>query len=438
MKSLEIGYEETAGIDKNGLKESFDALKDYRELLRDVVKHGGYEAQEASLNLCDDDAMRKSVDAMVAEKKTDVLKYVFVIGIGGSNLGTYAIYDALRGPYASLRKDGLPKMVFIDTVSDALMASIEDIIGNGVESADEVCVNVISKSGTTAETIALFEIVYALLKRRFSDIDRRIVVTTDEGSKLHQAAQDKGFSVLFLPGKVGGRYSVFSAVGLFPLGLAGVDTAALIDGARSMRDLCLGDDAYVNPALVSAALMFAHYVQGIRIENSFFFNPELEMAGKWYRQLMGESVGKEYDIDGKVIHAGITPIVSIGSTDLHSMAQLYFGGPRDKFTCFVRAEGGQSLSVGTSERVFPALVESVSGKSLDDIMTAIYGGVKAAYAKNDLPYMEILLPAVDAATLGQYLQLRMVTMMYLARLMRVDAFDQPNVEDYKSETRKLL
>jgi glucose-6-phosphate isomerase len=161
------------------------------------------------------------------------------------------------------------------------------------------------------------------------------------------------------------------------------------------------------------------------------------MMGKWYRQLMRESIGKEHDKEGNVAHIGITPMVSIGSTDLHSMAQLYFGGPRDKFTCFVSAPQEEDVAI-SQEQVFLHLVEGIQGKTFAQIMEAIMGGVRAAYQKNELPYVDIALPEISEVVLGQYLQFRMMEMMFLAQFLNVNAFDQPNVEDYKAETRKLL
>jgi glucose-6-phosphate isomerase len=440
MKPLIIRYEKSALTDAREIETIARSLDEYGRHLNDVVTRGGYDTDEASLNLCDDEVMQKTVAELAARKKTNALNSVFVVGIGGSNLGTYAIYNALRGAYDELIGTTFPKIIFIDTVSTTRMMTVARIIENAT-SADEICVNVISKSGTTTETIALFEVLYTLLKKKFSSIDERIVVTTDEGSPLHQVAEEAGFAVLLLPKNVGGRYSVFSAVGLFPLALTGVNIANLVEGAKTMRERCLTENDRGNPAIASAVLQYWLYAKkDIRISNSFFFHPELEMIGKWYRQLMGESIGKKTDTNGNIVHAGITPIVSVGSTDLHSMAQLYFGGPRDKFTCFVRVETDRErVSVpNVSERLFPSLVGAVSGKRLDEIMTAIYGGVLTTYRNNELPFAEVVFPEITEESIGQYLQLKMMEMMYLAQLMKVNAFDQPNVEEYKEETRKLL
>ena len=237
---------------------------------------------------------------------------------------------------------------------------------------------------------------------------------------------------------IGGRFSVFSAVGLFPLAVAGFDIDQLLAGIQDMRDQCLEDDVDANPALASAVLQYLQHRRGLRIHNTFFFNPELELVGKWYRQLMGESLGKETNLAGATVQEGITPIISIGSTDLHSMAQLYLAGPRDKFTTFIYCAAGDKEIQVPTDRVFTGITEAVTGKSLIQVMNAIYGGIKKTYEKKKLPFCEITLPEISLTTLGAMLQFKMMEMIYLASLLNVNCFDQPNVEDYKTETKNLL
>jgi glucose-6-phosphate isomerase len=237
-----------------------------------------------------------------------------------------------------------------------------------------------------------------------------------------------------MPAKVGGRYSVLAAVGLLPLLSVGLNVESLRQGARDILDQCLGKD---NVAAKSAAALASNLKAGKHINDNFFFHPELESLGKWYRQLMGESVGKQQDRSGKTVHTGITPTVSHGSTDLHSVGQLYLGGPKDKFTTFVSTTHSSELNVPT-ERVWPDLVPMITGKSATKIMAAILDGTKVAYGKAKLPYMEVVLDGLDEHSIGSYLQFKMLEMMYLGELLHVNPFDQPNVESYKIETKRLL
>ena len=437
MKELYIGHQESiTGISESDVRERGSKLQAYTRQLQDVIKKSDWQSDEASLLLPDTDITL--IQSMITKKKTPNLKYIVVIGIGGSNLGAYAVYQALYGSEDAFVVDRFPKLVFADTVSTILLLRLGEILQQ-VQSPEEVLIVLISKSGTTTETISNADILFEPLFVRFGmTFIERMVVITDEGSKLCMLSQEKHIDALFVPEKVGGRFSVFSPIGLFPLGMAGVDIEALLLGAKAVRDtFLLAENVLENKSLVSAVLQKLWQEKGYTIHNSFFFNPELEMVGKWYRQLAGESLGKSHDRQGSLVNAGITPIVSIGSTDLHSMVQLYFGGPRDKFTSFVYAPNAESPQV-SSNGLFSGLVIGIEGRSADAILQAIYEAVKVSYRQHKLPYMEVSLSEISAFALGQYLQFRMLEMMYLAQLFNVNAFDQPNVEDYKSEMRKAL
>jgi glucose-6-phosphate isomerase len=304
-----------------------------------------------------------------------------------------------------------------------------------VTSLDEILITVITKSGGTSETLANAEFVIDAFAQHNEDIHNRLVFITDEGSRLWQAATEKSCAVLPIPAKVGGRYSVFSAVGLFPLACAGYDIQALLRGAAEMREQCLLEEN--NPAIDSAALLFEANNQGFFINDNFIFHGELESVGKWYRQLMGESIGKEEDREGNAVTAGITPTVSIGSTDLHSVGQLYLGGPKNKLTTFISAVQQAPIRV-PENRLFPDLVPNITGISFKEIMNAIREGTQKAYKKQGAPFMNIELSAINESELGAFMQFKMIEMMYLGRLMQVNPFDQPHVELYKIETKRIL
>ena len=298
-----------------------------------------------------------------------------------------------------------------------------------LNSKEEVLVNAISKSGGTTETAANMEIIYEALSKKFGDVKDRFVFTTDENSKMHQVGQEHGIDVLNLPKLVGGRYSVFSTVGLFPFACMGFNIESILRGAQNMRNICLRAADADNPAVLSAAILYLHWKAGININDNFIFLPQLESLGKWYRQLMGESIGK----DGK----GITPTVSIGSTDLHSVGQLYLGGPKDKITTFIYGEAPKYEAIVPEKTEF-GLVDTIPQKHIHSIMTAIVEGTIAAYHKQKLPYCIVGLEQVSEEPLGEFMQFKMMEMMYLGHLMEVTTFDQPHVELYKTETKRIL
>jgi len=408
-------------------------LAEYTAHLQQVHESGVYDAPESSLNLPADEALRTQVEAVASQKVTATLKYSIVVGIGGSNLGTKAVYDAMFGHRDLLEPERFPKMLFAETTDPEWLTQVVRLL-QGLSSPEEVLITVISKSGGTTETLANFEIIMEALREKFGEVTDRVVAITDEGSKLWDAAAAKNIAHLAIPAPVGGRYSVLSAVGLLPLLSVGIDIGQLRQGANDMLSRCLNGH---NIAAQSAAILALQQEHGYHINDNFFFHPELESVGKWYRQLMGESVGKEKSLDGTTVHAGITPTVSLGSTDLHSVGQLYLGGPKDKLTTFVSSSQSAAISV-PEQRVFPELIPMIDGKSANDIMAAILEGVKIAYQKAELPFMEVVLDAVDEYSIGAYLQFKMLEMMYLGKLLNVNSFDQPNVESYKVETKRLL
>lgn len=437
-KDIEIVYQSTAQVENKDFEAGQEALKEYVDFVWKIAQSPKYDYPESQVNLPLDDNFKNALLQKVEQKKNKELKHIIVIGIGGSYLGTMALYRSLRGRLGVFLHDE-PKIIFVDTVSSPLVAQVVDFINRQVNSPEEILVNVISKSGETTETVANFEVIYACLKKRFGEkINERIVFTTNKDSKLWAGGLEKGLDMIEVPEKVGGRYSVLSAVGLFPLGLSGFDVLGFWEGAAKMVNRCISRDIHQNPALASAVATYFNYTRGCNIYNSFYFNPELKSLGKWYTQLMAESIAKEKNLVGEKVNIAINPIVSIGSTDLHSMATLFLGEPKNKFTQFIYASQKENSPKVPAELFIPGLVSDIADKDLSDIMSAIYYGVKITYLKHNLPYSEILMHDISEDSLGQYLQLKMCETMYLARLLGVNAFDQPRVEEYKRETREIL
>ncbi|MFB6245706.1 MAG: hypothetical protein ABEJ03_05170, partial [Candidatus Nanohaloarchaea archaeon] len=201
---------------------------------------------------------------------------------------------------------------------------------------------------------------------------------------------------------------------------------------------CLNEDIFENPASRSAATIFENKERGHDIHDLFLYGKDLEMIGKWYRQLTGESIGKEHDNEGEQVHTGVTPIVSVGSTDLHSMVQLYLGGPNDKLHSFVWVEENDSEIELPENSEYEDLVEDIQGISFKEIMEAIFEGVNTAFEKSDRPYNVITIPDKSERSIGGLLQFKMMEMMYLGSLLNVNPFNQPNVEEYKVETKEIL
>lgn len=409
------------------------------EDLRGRQDHMGYRDHRDMVKLPFDTDLARASEEAALELHPERLKYIFVIGIGGSNLGTKAVYDAFFGFADILLPHRSPKVVFLDTVHSALLESLEASIRETRPAVEEIALVLITKSGTTTESIANFEIVFELLTNIFKkDITDRTIIITDGRSSLAENARKASMRVVAIPEQIGGRFSFLTPVGLVPLYLMNFDVNALLGGAAAMHSRCLLTDALENPAIASAATIFFHMQENDAALNSFFFEPQLESLGKWYRQLVAESIGKEKDREGRIVHTGIIPIVSIGSTDLHSMVQLYLGGPRNMFTSFIRTRNTLSTPATPATFLFSNILPHIENKSARDIMTAIYDGVIAAYRSEGLPFAEISLEDISPQMLGQFFQFKMMEVVLLGELLNVDVFDQPSVELYKTETRKRL
>jgi glucose-6-phosphate isomerase len=431
---LSLAYD-SSNIKPSQVSALAEQLESVRQRLLGARKED-YQSPESFISLPDDKMAQKQAEEVVNNLRNQELKHVFVIGIGGSSLGAKAVYDLVNSPAWKPPKGDSPRLVFLDTSDPVSLVAAEELI-SGTHRPEEMAVNIISKSGTTTETIFNAEIILRSMIDRFgeSKVWPRVAITTDEGSALDRLAAENNLKCVTIPKAVGGRWSVFSAVGLLPLRLAGINVEPLLDGASGMTDKVTAPGPS-NLAITGAALTFLHYQAGRRIHDDFFFNPELESFGRWHRQLLAESIGKtKTDRSGKV---GITPTISIGSTDLHSLSQLYIGGPDDRFTCFYHSKYQPSTPRTAGQGFFSSVVPVIYNQGAGEIMTAILRATEESYQQNNRPFASISLDDTSLPVLGSLFQLKMAETVYLGALFGVNVFDQPDVEAYKNATRKIL
>lgn len=397
----------------------------------------GYTTDYGSINLPFDQELLKNILITVKEKKSLQPTALVVIGIGGSNLGTIAVLEALRGRFYNNHHE--TKVYFVDTVDTDNVSDIAELVEHELETGENILINVVTKSGTTTETIANFEIFLEILKsHRPYNYHQFVVATTDHDSALWELATQEEFTLLAIPKNVGGRYSVFSAVGLFPLCFLDVDCKQLFEGARSGFKIATSPNLIHNYAAISALLIAAHYHKSRFIHDTFLFASALASIGAWYRQLSAESLGKALDKHNNQINIRLLPTISIGSTDLHSVAQLYLAGPDNRFTTFIDTARNETDLVLPNYQEYDALVENIQNKPLSIIMNAVLQGTKAAYLKDNRPFVSFTLPEKSAFYIGQLMQIKMIEIMYVGYLFDINPFDQPEVEKYKKETREIL
>lgn len=426
-----------AGVDEKKIIELGKSLIPEIERIQQA-KNLMYETEYAFMNVIEDSDLIEKIKKITYEKRKLKPSLLLVIGIGGSNLGTLAIEQALYGLFYNDYNHEL-KIYFVDTVDSDYTNDIFLLVEQALEKSETVLMNIVSKSGSTTESIANFEIFLNLFKHYYQDeYYNYVVITTDQGSRLWEVAQKEKFDCLIIPKNIGGRYSVFSSVGLFPLAMLGVDIHELHKGASEVIPSLLDTDIYSNIAALGAAHIFAHYQNNIIVHNLFIFSVDLQGVGAWYRQLMAESLGKSKLRSGEKHAVGILPTTSIGSTDLHSMVQFYLAGPSITYTTFLSVDKNKSDLITPKIEPFEKVVANIQNKELSSIMSAILDGTTQAYAARNRPFCTINIQEKSAYCLGQLLQYKMLEIVYLAFLLNVNPFDQPEVELYKEKTRKIL
>jgi len=410
-------------------------LHAYKKTLEHASKDSTYSTPESALKTPFDEMLLAQIKKDCA-KYQDSLKTIFLVGIGGSNLGVLALYDALRGYHLYKTKDSpkKPELVFFDTVEPNTLQYAKSMFAKHTK-AEECILVIISKSGTTTETLTNANILFSEFTKHFGEekATQQTIVIADEKAELLQKAKKKGITTFSQPSNIGGRFSVFTSVGLVPFFLLGFNVDALLEGAQKGILAATAPDR-TSIAATFAAFLFEAYLQGMQVHELFLWNAELETIGKWYRQLLAESIGKERR-DSTLI--GITPTIAIGSTDLHSMGQLIFGGRNDHFTTFVCAKNAWEISQPIVEdSIF--FLPIFKNKKTNQIPQAIYEGIKKTYEEQTLPFISIELEGINERELGVFMAIQMASVMYLAQLFDINAFDQPAVEVYKKNVRTTL
>ncbi|MBI5816315.1 MAG: glucose-6-phosphate isomerase [Nitrospinae bacterium] len=372
--------------------------------------------------------LRKDFDTMV------------VLGIGGSALGTTALVSALRHSFhnsISAKKRGGMKIFVVDNIDPDQFSDLLSTLKLG-----ETVFNVISKSGSTAETMSQFMIALNLLKKKFGKKDWRkhIVITTDAKSGiLRKIADDNKLKSFLVPDGVGGRFTVLTPVSLLPAACAGIDIVKLLKGAARMDLRCREASIMKNPAYLFAAV---HYLldtsKAKKMTVMMPYSSKLYYVADWFRQLWAESLGKKTDVDGRPVHVGQTPIKALGATDQHSQVQLYVEGPFDKVVCFL--EVGRFENTVAIPAEYPDVddLSYLGGSSLNELLNVEKRGTEYALTANGRPNITIKLPDTSPDSLGQLLYMLEVATAFAGGLYRINAFDQPGVEFGKNYAYAMM
>lgn len=364
---------------------------------------------------------------------------ILVLGIGGSALGGIAVTEALLKPYWNLltpeQRNGLPRIFFLDNIDPDTINGLFEVLD-----LKKTLVNVITKSGSTAETMSQYMIIKDRMEKELgSDYRKNIVATTDKQmGVLRQLADQEGYKTFVVPDDVGGRFSVFSAVGLVPFALVGLDIDQIVNGIKDM-DLAL-KNTDINQNIAAQGALIQYLMDTKRGKNLSVMMPyssRLKYVSDWYVQLWAESLGKEVNNNGERVNVGPTPIKALGATDQHSQIQLYNEGPNDKLITFIRVENfDTTLEI---PHIFEYTgIGYLGGKTINDLINAEADSTRVALSDYSRPTMTISLEKVDEYNVAQLLYMLEVQTAIAGELYNINTFNQPGVEQAKNYTYALM
>ncbi len=366
---------------------------------------------------------------------------VVVIGIGGSALGTVALRDALLGPWWNAldgeARGGAPRLHVLDNPDPDAASALLDRLDLA-----RTVFNVVSKSGSTAETLALFLVVLARLEEGVGaeGVRDSVVVTTGaRRGPLGEVAAERGLRTLPVPGAVGGRFSVLSPVGMLPAALCGIEIEAVLGGAAAMAGRCGSPELAGNPAGVLATLLHgADAGAGAGIQVFMPYADRLRGLAYWVQQLWAESLGKAVRTDGSPAGTGPTPLPAFGAADQHSLLQLFMEGPRDKVVVFIgRGRPERDLEIPRGFREKPAF-SYLGGHTLHGLLDGERRATAEALRRAGRMNMTISVGRIDARATGALLMLFQCAVVHAGALYGVNPLDQPGVEEAKSLACGLL
>ena len=365
-----------------------------------------------------------------AQRLSAKSKLFVVIGIGGSYLGARMVIEALQSEFASMLRDKKPYIVYAGhTLGEDYYSQLLSLLDR-----EDYSVAVISKSGTTTEPAVAFRIVKAHLEKKYGkeEARQRIVAITDaRKGALHTIAVQEGYPMYVIPDNVGGRFSVLTPVGLLPIAMAGYNVDRLMQGARDMRKVCIEKETLEeNPAMMYAAVRNLLYRSGVKVEMLVSALPNLRYLAEWWKQLYGESEGKE--------HKGLLPHSLSITTDLHSMGQYVQDGERLMMETMLHVkQPATHVPVPTDEKNLDGINYLVD-KSLTEINDCAMQGTIEAHVSGGVPVVELEVECIDEYVLGQLIYFFEFACGISGYTLGVNPFDQPGVEAYKKNMFRLL
>jgi glucose-6-phosphate isomerase len=426
--------------EKHGVTDK--ELKDIAPRIRELTRQMSEDRKAGKLKYRDLPYDEESVDAVhrQVEHFRDRCDVLVVLGIGGSALGNIALHNALNPCTYNLMSDRTrpgPQLFVLDNVDPDQIKSVVDLIAPKIR---KTVVNVISKSGETAETASQFILFRELLQQKLGKkYKENILATTDpKGGTLREICNKEGYRTLEVPEGVGGRFSVLSAVGLFSAGMCGIDIDAALAGAADTDKRLKDGDLFKNPAAMIGAISYLLDRKGKTTSVMMPYSTSLYSLADWYRQLWAESLGKQNGLKRKNIFAGQTPVKALGTTDQHSQVQLYREGPNDKMITFIEVERfAQKLAIPSSMKDVAAL-DYLAGSTFQTLINSEKLGTEYALLESQRPTMTVVFPQISPQAVGQFLYLYETAVSYMGGLLEINTYDQPAVQLGKDATYALM
>ncbi len=420
-------------INFNNVLINNDEINKYEDMVKDIHNklHDNCNSQDNFMGWLDlpinYDKEELEQIKICAEKVKNNSKYLLVIGIGGSYLGARAVIEALTSTFYNLRENS-PIILYVgNNLSTSYINDIIKIIGN-----DDFSINVISKSGTTTEPAIAFRIFKKILENKYgNNASERIFVTTDEEKgALHTIAKENNYQTFKIPNNIGGRYSVLTAVGLFPIAVANINVDKLLNGAIKAYNKYNNSNLNENDCYKYAVIRNLLYHKDKNIEIFASYEPRLHYFIEWLKQLFGESEGK----NGK----GILPVGVEFTTDLHSLGQYIQDGRRNIFETVLNIENTNESITMTKEENNLDNLNYLEGLTLDYINHKAMEGTIDAHVSNDVPNILINVDKLDEETIGELIYFFELACAMSGFILNVNPFNQPGVEKYKQNMFKLL
>ena len=430
MGNIKVDFEHTRVFEKNVMKYAKQVAEIHKKLhekAEDEKEFCGWLNLPTNYDKDEFEKIKKA--AKKIQSNSDIL---LVIGIGGSYLGARAVIESLTNTFYNMQDKSIrktPQILYVgNNLSTNYINDLIDYIGD-----KDISINVISKSGTTTEPAIAFRIFREIMENKYSlkEARSRIFVTTDANKgALKELAKKEKYTTFVIPDNVGGRYSVLTAVGLLPIAVAGININELMEGARIAQDRYSDDNLKYNECYKYAVIRNMLYEKEKNTEILVSYEPKMHYFIEWWKQLFGESEGKE--------QKGIYPSGAEFTTDLHSLGQYIQEGRRNLFETVINIEKSNNDIMMKLEEDDLDNLNYLEGKTLDFVNKKAMEGTIAAHTDGDVPNILINIEKLDANNMGQLIYFFELACAMSGEILGINPFNQPGVEKYKTNMFKLL